>query len=140
MKMHTKESGFTAVELLITLFIASIFLIAGFQLYAVVIKDNGTTRAQVTASNVAYSYIREYTTSASNPCVPITTPYTQTPNVSGLTAVTVSMTASCPYSGFATTGTGSVPTATQHAITEINVTVTYNNPQQTITNAIYVTK
>jgi len=40
--MHVnKQAGFSAVELLITLFVAAAFLVAGYSLYNVVIKDGG---------------------------------------------------------------------------------------------------
>ena len=38
---HHFDDGFSAVELLITLFIGSIFLLAGYQLYSFVLR-NGT--------------------------------------------------------------------------------------------------
>jgi len=98
MKYINKKSGFSAVELLITLFIAAAFLISGYQLYAVVIKDGGEARMQSNASNVATDYLQRYKSSATNPCT------TQTPltdsaiTVTGLSNVTTSVAISCPYS------------------------------------------
>jgi Tfp pilus assembly protein PilV len=135
-RLHNQD-GLTAVELLITLFVAAIFIIAGFSLYGVVVKDNGTTRAQTIASALAYSYLRQYTSYATKPCT-AQGPITTTPTVAGLSAVTVSFTANCPYSGYPTTGTGAVPTTVQQSVTELQVTVTYDTPQQTTTNALYV--
>jgi len=125
MKYINRKSGFSAVELLITLFIAAAFLISGYQLYAVVIKDGGEARMQSNASNVATDYLQRYKSSATNPCT------TQAPltdsaiTVTGLSNVTVSVAISCPYSS--TT-----------SISKILVTIKYGNPQQTITNATYV--
>ena len=68
----TKDSGFTAVELLITLFVAAAFLVSGYQLYALIIKDGGQTRSDARASNVAYDYMRRYSLSATSPCTTIT--------------------------------------------------------------------
>jgi len=136
---HT--SGFTAVELLITLFVASVFIIAGYSLYGVVIKDNGSTRAQTVASDLAYNYMRQYSASATKPCtVPSGFPLTLTPTVTGLTNVTVTVNIDCPYSGYPSTNgsTGFTPLAVQQSISEILVTVNYNSPTQSLSNAVYV--
>jgi len=91
------SNGFSAVELLITLFIAAAFLISGFQLYAVIIKDGGEARMQSSASNVATDYLQRYKSSATNPCT------TQSPltdssiSIPGLSSVTVSVAITCPY-------------------------------------------
>ena len=63
------QNGFTVVELLITLFIAAAFLVSGYQLFNLIIKDGGQTRAESRASNVAYDYLRKYSSSAVFPCV-----------------------------------------------------------------------
>ena len=122
---NKQQSGFTAVELLITLFIAAAFLVTGYQLYTVIIKDSGNTRAQARAANVAYDYIRRYSPYAANPCT-TTTPVNNTPiSVNGLQNVTVLVTFTCPYS--------STPT-----ITAVDVIVNYNTPQQSVEYKTYV--
>ncbi len=122
-----KQSGFTAVELLVTLFVAAAFLVTGYQLYAVIIKDSGNTRAQARAANVAYDYIRRYSPSATNPCA-ASTPVNNTPiTVSGLQNVTVLVTLTCPYS--------STPT-----ITAVDTIVKYNTPQQSVEYKTYVNR
>ena len=124
---NKQQSGFTAVELLITLFIAAAFLVTGYQLYTVIIKDSGNTRAQARAANVAYDYIRRYSPTASNPCN-ASTPVNNTPiSVSGLQSVTVTVNYTCPYS--------STPT-----ITDVDVIVKYNTPQQSVEYETYVNK
>jgi hypothetical protein len=140
---HRRELGFTAVEVLITLFIAAVFIIAGYALYGVVIKDNGSTRAQTVASDLAYNYMRQYSASATKPCtVPSGFPLTLTPTVTGLSNVSVTVSIDCPYSGYPTTNgtSGYVPLATQQSVSEILVTVNYNNPVQSLSNAVYVTQ
>ena len=123
-KSH-QQSGFTAVELLITLFVAAAFLVTGYQLYSIIIKDSGQTRAQERASNVAYDYLRRYSTNALNPCNPIT-PLNSVPiTVSGITSATATVTISCPYSSSAT-------------ISKIDVVILYNTPQQKVEYATYV--
>jgi prepilin-type N-terminal cleavage/methylation domain-containing protein len=123
--MVQKQSGFSAVELLITLFVAAAFLVAGYSLYNVVIKDGGQTRAQSRASNVAYDYMRRYSASAAFPCV-ASTPLTNAPvTVSGLSAVTVTVAIACPF-------------ASLTSLSKVTATVAYNNPQQTVVYSTYV--
>jgi prepilin-type N-terminal cleavage/methylation domain-containing protein len=120
-----KQSGFSAIELLITLFIAAAFLMSGYQLYDVIMKDGGETTAKTRASNVAYDYVQQYKTTPTNPCT-AQTPLTDSPKtVSGLSNVTVTVTISCPYSSIT-------------SISKVLVTVKYNTPQQTVSNATYV--
>lgn len=124
--INNRQSGFTAVELLITLFVAAAFLVAGYQLYAVIIKDSGQTRGEARASNVAYDYIRRYTTSATNPCT-TSTPINDAPiSVAGISAVTVTIEITCPYTN-------------QPSISKIEAIVLYNNPQQTVKYGTFVT-
>lgn len=127
MKKYSKQSGFTAIELLITLFVAAAFLVSGYQLYSVVIKDGGQTRAQAKASNVAYDYLRRYSNTATNPCTTINPEINTSVSVAGLSAVTVSVAITCPYASVTT-------------LSKVDVTVKYNNPEQTIKYASYINK
>lgn len=126
--MHTiKQSGFTAVELLITLFIAAAFLMSGYQLYSLIIKDGGESRMQARASNAAYDYLQQYKTNATKPCT-AQTPLNDSPRtVTGLSNVTVSISITCPYTAVT-------------SVSKVNVTLKYGNPQQEIGNAIYVSQ
>jgi len=121
-----KQSGFTAVELLITLFVAAGFLVASYQLYNLIIKDGGSTRSESRASNVAYDYLRQYTASSTTiPCT-ASTPLTNAPlTIGGLSSVTMSITISC------------LPDAI-NSLSKVEATITYNNPSQTVTYATYV--
>lgn len=121
----TKESGLTVVELLITLFVATAFLVAGFQLYNVIIKDGGKTRGEARASNVAYDYLRRYSGTATNPCTASTPLSNSAITVTGISAVTVSVSISCPYAAVTN-------------VSKIDVTVRYNNPQETVKYGTYV--
>jgi len=124
---RSKQSGFTAIELLVTLFIAAAFLTTGYQLYSVIIQDSGQTRAQSRASNVAYDYIRRYATSATNPCV-ATTPLNNVDiTVDGLSSAKATVAFTCPYT-------------TSPTVSKIDVTITYNTPQQTMKYSTYVNK
>jgi Tfp pilus assembly protein PilE len=127
MKRPIKHSGFTAVELLVTLFVAAAFLIAGFQLYTLIIKDGGESRAQARAANVAYDYLQRYKPTASNPCIASTPVNNQSITAANLSNVTVTVAITCPY-GIAS------------SVSKIAVNLNYNNPQQVISEATYVTQ
>jgi len=91
------SEGFSAVELLITLFIAAVFFLAGFQLYVTVINNGGEARMQSSAANIAAGYLQQYESSATSPCTPGTPVNAQPTSGSGLTSATVTVTITCPY-------------------------------------------
>lgn len=131
MKKAKKQSGFTTIELLITLFVAAAFLMSGYQLYGLIIKDSGDARAQAQASNVAFDYLQRYKSSATNPCTANPILYSGAVTVNNLTNATVTVSATCPYSS-------SVPPLV--TVTKIVSTVKYNDPEQSVSSATYVTK
>lgn len=127
MKYTKQQSGFTAVELLVTLFIAAAFLMSGYQLYSLIMKDGGEVRATAKAGNIVYDYLQRYKISATNPCsdnipsLPTDLPIT----VDTLSDVTITVDITCPYSS-----------AT--SVSKVEATLKYGNPQQTVSNATYV--
>lgn len=122
------EAGFSAVELLITLFIAAVFVAGGYQLYSVVIQNGGEARARAKASNIAYENLRKYSPQATSPCSVVTpSPAPSMPANSGLSNTILSVTFSCPY-------------GTSSAVTKVSVSLRYNTPQQEVVHAIFVTK
>lgn len=125
MRYLSKQSGFTAVELLITLFVAAAFLVASYQLFNVVIKDGGSARAESRASNVAYDYMRRYTNSATIPCSASTPLNNSAIDIDGLTDVTITVAITC------------LPD-TVDSVTKIDVTIAYNLPQQILKYSTYV--
>jgi len=127
MKKINENSGFTTIELLITLFVAAAFLMSGYQLYSLIIKDSGEARNQAQASNVAFDYLQRYKSSATNPCTANPTLYSGAVTVNNLTNATVTVTATCPYTSLT-------------SVTKIVSTVRYNDPQQSVSSATYVTK
>jgi len=127
MIIDNRQTGFTTVELLITLFVAAAFLISGYQLYNLIIKDSGEARAQAQASNVAYDYLQRYKSSATNPCVANPSIYNGIATVGNLTNVSVTVSSTCPYTSLDT-------------VTKVISTVKYNDPQQSVSSAAYVTK
>jgi Tfp pilus assembly protein PilE len=126
MNTSRQASGFTAVELLITLFVAAAFLIAAYQLFSLVIRDGGQIRSESRASNIAYDYLRRYSDSATTiPCTASTPLNNASITVSGLTNVKVTIDVSCP-------------TGTIAGLSKVKATLTYNSPMQTVTYAAYV--
>ncbi|TAL14738.1 LamG domain-containing protein [Patescibacteria group bacterium] len=124
MMRRTSQLGFTAVELLVTLFVAAAFLVGGYELYVLIIKDSGNARAQSNASNVAYNYLQRYASTAPNPCVNATLLSPASINVAGLSAVTVGVVVTCPYPN-------------NLNVSKVTVNVLYNNPQQTVQYSTY---
>ncbi len=123
---QTSQAGFTAVELLITLFIAAAFLMAGYQLFDVVIRDGADARSESRANNVAYDYLRRYTAqSAASPCTPSTPSVTQPSAVEGLSNVTVSVYITCPKPD-------------TPALNKIEAVVTYGSDGKFVKIATYV--
>lgn len=114
-----QESGFTAIELLITLFVAAAFLVAGYQLFNVVIKDGGQARAESRAANVAYDYMRRYGPSATNPCTPQTILNSSAITIDGLSNAKITVAIVCP--DYSTT-----------SLSQVNVSISYNTPEQTV--------
>lgn len=128
-KTLSQSNGFSAVELLITLFIASAFLISGYQLYAVAIKDGGETRIQSLASTEATKQLKIAESNATNPCTPYG-PSTVSSGVTGLTSYTVDI--KCHKD------TDTVDNLT--GLSKILVTITYGTPPQSIIYGEYFTK
>ncbi len=120
-------AGFSAVELLITLFVAVAFIGTGYQLYSIIITDGGAARMRARASNIAYDNLRRYTPQATNPCSLFTpTPTPAMPANSGLASASITVTVTCPYT-------------TAVTITKVQVSVKYGTPQQEVIHALFVT-
>lgn len=124
---HIKEAGFSAVELLITLFIAAAFLATAYQLYTIIIEDGGNVRTQAKASNIAYDFLRRYTPNATNPCTQSTlNPAIASGSLPSPSSATVNIT--CP----GTLGTNTV--------SKVQVTILYGSPAKQVIHAIFVTE
>lgn len=54
---NVRQQGFSAIELLITLFIAAVFLSAGYQLWGYVNKAGEESDQFAKASNISYDYL-----------------------------------------------------------------------------------
>jgi prepilin-type cleavage/methylation N-terminal domain protein len=53
------KNGFTVIELMITLIIAGVFLMSGYQLYGAVLARNTEARRTSEAANLGYGILRE---------------------------------------------------------------------------------
>ncbi|MDT4837103.1 hypothetical protein FQZ97_708270 [compost metagenome] len=132
---HTSsQQGFSAVELLITLFVAVAFIATGYQLYSTIVKDGGEARFRARASNLAYENLRRAsdttptcsaTPAVSNPSVP---------SGSGLDTPVMTQTISAPQ--------GCSGSSWQDRVMKVEITVTYGpqSDRQEVTHAVYVSK
>lgn len=119
-----QNAGFTAVELLVTLFVAAAFLIAGYQLFSIVIKDGGEARAQSRVSNVAYQYVRQYADSATNPCSTVNPLTSQPITIDGVVDATITVVITCAQSD-------------ARSLSKIDVTISYGRPQKALSYSTY---
>jgi prepilin-type N-terminal cleavage/methylation domain-containing protein len=67
-KIDSSENGFSVVELLITLIVGALFIMAFYQIYVVVIQGNAIAKQEATASDIAYSNLQRYTTRPTFTC------------------------------------------------------------------------
>jgi len=126
MRKNSLQAGFSAVELLITLFIAAAFIGVGYQLYSIIIDDGSEARQRAVASNTAYALLRRYSPQATDPCSSITpTPSPAIPSGTALSNASATVTYACPFGTSAST-------------TKVTVSVKYGNPQQEVIHATYV--
>src|SRR3990167_9564140 len=122
-----KQAGFSAVELLITLFIAAIFLLAGYQLWGYVQRAGAEADQLAKASNIAYDYLRREankpitTCSSSTPVNNVSVPAGEMGDLPANTTITVVV--SCP--------------AGLNNIKRVQSTVRYGSEPKEVVHAIY---
>lgn len=124
------EQGFSAIELLITLFVAAAFLATGYQLYYTVIESSGQTRLRAIANNIAYDKLRFYAAKATNPCTAITNA-TLAPTIpanSGLGSPTITAALTCPF-------------GTSSTVTQVDIQIGYGpaSNRENTRHVIYTT-
>lgn len=124
------SNGFTAIELLVTLFVAALALASGYQLYAAVINQDSKTRLEAETGLLAHSEVKKHNSSATTPCTPQTLKSNTLVNIteSSAGAVTGRMTVllDCPNL--------SLPN-----LSRVTVKITYGTPAKTVTHASYIT-
>lgn len=134
---HNNQSGFSAVELLITLFIAVAFIATGYQLYSTIVKDGGDARFRARASNLAYQNLRQAasTTFACPGAPPAALTSNPTPPANnGLDNPVITQTITAPQG----CGSGGLWTG---KVMLVQITVTYgpSTNRQDVTHAVYTT-
>lgn len=117
------HKGFTTAELLITLFVAAVFLASGYALFHFTIQDSEQVRAEVHASRLAGDYLDQFSL-ASGACAPATPISNEIVSSPGLSNVSVSVTVACPN-----------PAAPNLGLVE--VTVNYGSPTKSIKRSGY---
>lgn len=133
--IHTpSQQGFSAVELLITLFVAVAFIATGYQLYSTIVKDGGEARFRARASNLAYDNLRR--ASDTNPTCSATdiVSYPTVPSGSGLDSPEIIQTISDPQ--------GCNGSTWKDRVMKVEITVKYGptSNKQEVTHAVYVAK
>jgi prepilin-type N-terminal cleavage/methylation domain-containing protein len=123
----SREQGFSAIELMIALFIAATFIFTGYQLFSVVIQDGNVARLRSRAGNVAYENLQKYSPSTTAPCTALSSVNPAAPT--DLPAATVTVSFSCPYG-----------TASNTSRVQAVVSYGFETPQQTVTEVLYVSK
>ena len=120
------KQGFTTVELMITLFVAGIFILAGYQLYSVVLANSVETRYMGEASNIGYEVLRDdggTYVATTNSCSSPSTSVVNKPN-SLPAPTTITLNRCRPF--------------TDSSIIKVTVTVTYGPHNQEVSHATYL--
>lgn len=119
MEKHVStSSGFTAVELLITLFVAALFLAAGYTLYDAIINRSSEARQTAQADNIAYDYLRRYEATVAVPCAastPLNRAALTGDAVLGLANPLVTVSVTCPFG------------STLNRVSKVTVTIEYGD-------------
>lgn len=127
MRKLRKNSGLTAVELLVTIVIAALLLGAAYQLFNSILQSSSKARARAEADSIAYDILRDKQQSATNPCTAQSIP-TNAPTGTNLPTATVVTLISCPYGNTS-------------PLSMVTVKVEYNDPDpQEVTRAIIIEK
>ncbi len=124
---HRSQAGFTAVEVLVTLFIGVVLLGGGYQAYGAVLSNTEAGRTQGIASNIAYEALRREADTVTGSCSPIAEralTWRSTYDTTLPLPRTVRGSVSCPY------GNG-------NSISLVKVTVTYGQDAESVTHATY---
>ena len=105
MSARAREQGFTITELMVTLFVAALFAISGWQLYAVVTQRSIEAQRTSEASNIGYKILRQssvYSASAplcTSPATHVVTPAPAIPTNTLPSPVSVEVKRCIPVSG-----------------------------------------
>lgn len=95
------SKGLTSVELLVTIFVAVMFLASGYALYLAIVTQSAGVRHRAQADNIAYDYLRRYESTVTNPCIastPVNNVTLTEDSAIGLPTPTVTVAITCPNS------------------------------------------
>ncbi len=136
--MNTQQSGFTVVELLVTIIVASLFVGIFYNMFVILVGVNASARNISQASDLAYSNMRRYPTAATVTATGITC---VSPGGSGNLLNTTGIDSSYPELGTITeTLTASYPygcTAVYDVVKLVSV-ITYGSSSKKVSYATYV--
>jgi Tfp pilus assembly protein PilV len=124
--MKQTSSGFSAVELLVTIFVAVAFVATGYQLYSVIIRNSADARMRSRASNVAYEILRLQTLNVAPDTCAASTPSATLPADHGIQNASVTVAITCPF-------------GTSSKTSEVEVSLRYGTktPQEEVVHAVY---
>lgn len=122
LRLIANRSGFTAVELLVTVVLAAIFINIIAQLYLGASAASAETRKDSVANDIAKNVLEDSLSNLSNCSSTINSPPNQTAPFIGSYSYTI--TTSCPYSG-------------NVQMARAVVTVTYSNGSKKVSQASY---
>lgn len=92
----TTHTGFSTVELLISLFIAAAFIATAFQLFFVVTEDSNDARRRAQAGSIVSQALKENASKVNDVCSP-TPPLSSSPGPDDFPNSLLMITYSCPY-------------------------------------------
>lgn len=126
----SQATGFSTVELIITLFVAAAFILSGYQLHALILRESGDSRARAIASNEAYNYLMKYKEDDNyikGPCQDNTTDIASSTIIPNLTVNELKISVTCPNDKNDQT----------EKVSLLTVVLEYNTNKQ-VSQAIYV--
>ena len=93
----SQATGFSTVELIVTLFVAAAFILSGYQLHALILRESGDSRTRAIASNATYNYLMEYKEKTDFIKDPCQNKYeVSTPTINNLTVNKLKISVTCP--------------------------------------------
>jgi type II secretory pathway pseudopilin PulG len=123
-KLSSRQAGFTTVEVLTTIIVATIFILALYLLFTTITSSSAADRNRANASDIAYGYLRQYAAADSTPT---TWPHAfvcdatvGAGNTNDLTQNS-SATGQILDSGSVTTGLNGLPTPVNYQITALAI-------------------
>ena len=127
--LRMPSRGFSAVELLVTLFIAFLFLSIGYTLFGTIVTMSSQNRHRAQADNIALEYLRRYESTVASTCA-VATP---------VNGVNVTGAAASDLPGAKVTVGITCPNSTLASVSLVKVTITYQEggSQRNVYHEVY---